>query len=134
MRSFVIAAFFLSVLSLGCASAPKEKIGPISGKSYDCKKPADAAEYEKECKTDERNKCMARIPGLPDSDRRLIDQGRIAIGMTRDEVRCSYGEPAQVNRSETRGGVFEQWIYGETQTGAVYLYFQNGILLSSHDG
>lgn len=134
MKPFVVLIFFLCVLFSGCASAPKEKIGPISGKAYDCKKPSDAAEYEKECKTDERNKCLAKLPGLTEPDRRLIEEGRISIGMTKEEVRCSYGEPVQANRSETRGGTFEQWIYGSTETGAVYLYFENGVLLSSHDG
>lgn len=48
------------------------------------------------------------------------------IGMSREEVRneTSWGEPRLVNRTTTKYGVNEQWVYGNGN----YLYFENGKL------
>ena len=99
MKTIFIFIFFVCLLIQGCATPKKEKIGPLTGKTYDCKKPSEAEEYKKECATDKRNKCMAKLPQLSESDKMLIEKGRVAIGMKNDAVRCSYGEPAQVNRN-----------------------------------
>lgn len=48
------------------------------------------------------------------------------IGMTMNQVlnKTSWGEPQSVNRTTTRYGVREQWVYGNGN----YLYFENGKL------
>ncbi|HAJ57258.1 MAG TPA: hypothetical protein DCL35_05755 [Candidatus Omnitrophica bacterium] len=131
---FSFFAVFAFVVLFGCATQKMEKTGPISGKAYDCRKPSEAAEYDKECAIDRRDKCMQELPALSESDRRLIKEGRIYIGMTDGAVRCAYGKPEDIIRSESPNGVFEQWVYGPGEDpGAVYLYFQDGILLSSHN-
>jgi len=60
---------------------------------------------------------------LSQKHRELILKGSICIGMTKDEVKASWGEPDDINRTITRWGVEEQWIYGNT-----YLYFENNKL------
>jgi hypothetical protein len=57
-----------------------------------------------------------------------IVAGQIALGMTPDMVRASWGKPDDINRSVGPWGVHEQWVYGYK-----YLYFEDGILTSWQD-
>lgn len=61
---------------------------------------------------------------------RLILQGKIRLGMTKEQVIASWGKPERVNRSVGTWGIHEQWVYG---TFGPYLYFENGILTSWQD-
>lgn len=61
----------------------------------------------------------------------LILAGKIAMGMTTEQVRASWGVPYRRNRSVGSWGVHEQWVYG-SYTGH-YLYFEEGILTSWQD-
>jgi superfamily II DNA or RNA helicase len=58
-----------------------------------------------------------------DEAQELIAARKIRLGMTADQVRQSWGKPEDINRSVTRWGVSEQWVYE-----ANYLYFDDGIL------
>jgi len=60
-------------------------------------------------------------------DWEMIAQGKVAIGMSEAEVRTSWGNPGDVNRSVGSWGVHEQWVYAGRYA---YLYFENGILTS----
>lgn len=53
----------------------------------------------------------------------LIDDGKISIGMTSDEVIESWGRANDINKTISVDGTHEQWIYD-----ANYLYFDNGKL------
>ncbi len=49
----------------------------------------------------------------------------VEIGMSQQAVlESSWGKPESVNRTTTRSGSREQWVYG----GRNYLYFENGVL------
>jgi hypothetical protein len=49
------------------------------------------------------------------------------IGMTSDEVRASlWGEPEDVNTTETADGTSEQWCYSDSR----YVYLDNGVVTS----
>lgn len=52
----------------------------------------------------------------------------VRIGMTRDQVinGTNWGKPQKVNRTTTRYGTSEQWVYGDGN----YLYFEDGVLTS----
>lgn len=68
----------------------------------------------------------------------LIGQHRIRIGMTRAQVRESYGSPSRTNRTVGRWGVHEQWVYEYNPlihpfVHANYVYFRDGILTSWQD-
>lgn len=56
--------------------------------------------------------------------------GKIFIGMTKQQVIESWGKPDDINRTVGRWGVHEQWVYGNYGT---YLYFEDGILTSWQD-
>lgn len=62
----------------------------------------------------------------PWSDRvwSAIEDQSVFIGMTANQARLAWGTPTSVNRTTTRSGTREQWVYG----GGNYLYFQDGIL------
>jgi len=59
---------------------------------------------------------------------RAIEKSEIYIGMTKEMVLMSWGSPKDVNRTITRWGVREQWVYDSQ-----YLYFENGKLTTIQD-
>jgi len=58
-----------------------------------------------------------------------IANKQVMLGMTADQVRESWGEPDDINRTTTRWGTSEQWVYGPSLE-AMYLYFDDGVLTS----
>jgi hypothetical protein len=74
-------------------------------------------------------------PELPSQVAGLILSGRIGLGMTDEQVRASWGQPRDKNRTVSVYGVREQWIYGSAKSYASsrYLYFNDGILTSWQD-
>ncbi len=50
---------------------------------------------------------------------------KVSIGMTKEMCQLSWGEPEKVNKTTTKNGIREQWVYY-----ANYLYFEDGILTS----
>jgi hypothetical protein len=63
-------------------------------------------------------------PAAAESCRQLIAQGKITIGMSAEEVRASWGEPLEINRTISGSGVDEQWVFGDQD----YVYFHNAVL------
>lgn len=66
----------------------------------------------------------------PTSAIEAIKNKRVFIGMNREQVVLSWGEPTNKNLTVTGKGTKEQWVYGIGD----YLYFRNGVLeaLQSH--
>lgn len=58
----------------------------------------------------------------------LIAENRFSIGMTKAMVIEAIGQPDDINRTVTTGGVSEQWIYGRT-----YVYFSGDRVTSFQD-
>lgn len=56
---------------------------------------------------------------------RIIAQGKVKIGFTKQMCIDAWGEPKDVNTTTTRYGKREQWVYYDS-----YLYFENGKLTS----
>lgn len=63
----------------------------------------------------------------------LIKNGKIRIGMTKEQARLSWGEPNSINRTVGSWGVHEQWVWEYKYSSNTYLYFENGILTSFQD-
>ena len=59
----------------------------------------------------------------------LIAKHSYQIGMNKEMMIAVMGKPLEVNRTVTRSGVHEQWVYDRTH----YLYFDNDILTSWQD-
>jgi hypothetical protein len=56
---------------------------------------------------------------------RTIDQEKVTIGMTDEQLRLSWGKPSTVNTTMTAGRQREQWVYGRD-----YIYVENGTVRS----
>lgn len=69
-------------------------------------------------------------PDWPEAVWDLIKDFRIAIGMTKDQVLLSWGQPKRVNRTILASGTYEQWVYGDT---GPYVYFESGIVTAIQD-
>lgn len=52
-----------------------------------------------------------------------VVRGKVVIGMPKNIVVMSWGEPDKINKSLYEGGATEQWVYRST-----YLYFEDGKL------
>lgn len=55
---------------------------------------------------------------------KAIELREVLIGMTREQVRRSWGEPGKVNSTIRAGGTSEQWVYRWPQGATSYLYFE----------
>lgn len=58
----------------------------------------------------------------------LILQGKIVIGMTKQQCIDAIGNPTRINRTTTAVTIYEQWVYSGR-----YLYFENGKLVTIQD-
>ncbi|MBD3293374.1 MAG: hypothetical protein GF393_10650 [Armatimonadia bacterium] len=77
--------------------------------------------------TDWRQEYIDAHPELDKRTALAIEHGRIFRGMTREEVRASWGPPLDINRSVGSWGVREQWVYGDARyTKPRYVYFKGG--------
>ena len=83
-----------------------------------------AAESEKRAK-EHREYIIAKYGETYGS---LILQGRVVIGMTKDQCIEALGHPTRINRTTTASRVSEQWVYSSR-----YLYFENGVLVTIQD-
>ena len=63
---------------------------------------------------------QALLQTLPASHQALIQQGRILVGFTPDEVYLAWGAPTHKSFTENTVGNAETWIYTITQTETYY--------------
>lgn len=83
-----------------------------------------AAESEKRAK-EHREYIIAKYGETYGS---LILQGRVVIGMTKDQCIEALGHPTRINRTITATMVYEQWVYDSK-----YVYFENDKLVTIQD-
>ncbi len=55
---------------------------------------------------------------------KLVNEGKVQIGMSTKMCRAAWGAPDDINRTVTKYGTSEQWVYGIGS----YLYFEDGKL------
>lgn len=72
-----------------------------------------------------RSEYVEANPGQPERAKSLILEGRVCLGMSSEQVLASWGPPIKRNRSVSRWGVREQWIYHN-----VYIYIEDGCVTS----
>ncbi|MCH2450559.1 MAG: DUF2845 domain-containing protein [Gracilimonas sp.] len=87
---------------------------------------------EKEKTSQRRSQFVNNNPQLNEEDKDRILNGYISIGMTKDMVRASWGEPDDINRTLRENYTREQWIYGSS-TNRKYIYFENNTLTTIQD-
>jgi hypothetical protein len=69
-----------------------------------------------------------RAKGWAASTTKAVIARQIKFGMSREQVRMSWGEPDDIHRTVIPGQVSEQWIYGRQ-----YVYFTNGTVTAWQD-
>jgi len=76
-----------------------------------------------------------RFPTWIDEICALVAAEELALGMTAEMARASWGRPSDINRSVGSWGVHEQWVYNALTRyhSARYIYFENGVLASWQD-
>lgn len=79
-----------------------------------------------------REEMINRHPEWPQGVQWKVRGGEIAIGMTEEQVKASWGKPNDYNRTVTKYGSREQWIYGVFPS-CTYIYFNDGVLTSWQD-
>lgn len=62
---------------------------------------------------------------LPE-DIAAIENGNLRIGMSKCAAMAVWGDPTKMKNQTDKGGVLEQWIYGDNKN----IYFQNGVITS----
>lgn len=73
-----------------------------------------------------RKAVLARRAEWGDDVCRLVIRKQVALGMTTDMVRLSWGLPNDIDQIEvTAKSTKERWIYGIPRRGAKYLWFKN---------
>ena len=85
-------------------------------------------------KIDEKNKRISSNTGIYYYESNKVDfpkrREEPKIGMTKSQVENStWGKPNKINRTTTKYGIHEQWVYDNHK----YLYFDDGILTSIQD-
>lgn len=63
---------------------------------------------------------------------RAIEDGKIMVGMTEEDVLEAWGRPTKVNTSLNASGRREQWVYRHTTSSTQYVYFQNGVMTGTN--
>jgi hypothetical protein len=129
MRPFLVAA--LAALLAGCAGSPyslaRGNPAELAAASVDqlCfayvfdRSPAVRAEIE-------RRELLSPL------DWQHAPRGTVVIGMTATGVRCSLGMPSAINRTATRGGTQEQWVYARGARRS-YVYIERGAVTAWQD-
>jgi len=65
-----------------------------------------------------------KYPNITKDIWNYIQNGKVKIGMTKQECELSWGKPKNINKTTIASGNSEQWVYGSSS----YLYFENHLL------
>lgn len=106
----------------------EERLPLYLGKFLDPTQQEYIAKREKETKQYFANQKKRMIAKYGKYWGKLVAEGQLEIGMTKQMCRDSWGEPESINRTSTRYGNHEQWVYT-----TIYVYFDNGKISAIQD-
>ncbi len=89
---------------------------------------ATYAEFINGLTTMQKEKFERLVPKYGKATAKMMVEGKVRIGWSKQMCRESWGEPDDINRTTGSWGTHEQWVYGEYDCD--YLYFENGVLTS----
>lgn len=128
--------------SIPCAGAVSEKVEihiPLNSQTTTPSTSSDQSEYfeerrqerlEREAKLIERSNDIRAERERQERYQRLIREKKVAIGMSPDQVRRSWGSPCNINRTISAHGNTEQWVYCYENARSDYVYFRDGEVTS----
>lgn len=86
--------------------------------------------FQEEVRTQKRLRYIEEHNEIDEKIKMAIREGKLIIGMNRDQAIASWGKPEKINRTVTRAGNTEQWVFGSF---GPFVYFENGILTAWQD-
>ena len=89
----------------------------------------EEAEYQSMLEKEEREYKASLIKKYGKKNALLILENAVQIGFTKEMCVEAWGEPYDINRTVTKNGVHEQWVYDIGR----YLYFDGNILTAIQD-
>lgn len=111
--------------------------GVVTADVYKCKEGGKEVYSDVPCLSGAEKIKITPASGNTAEDRswanNAILKGEVAIGMTENEVVRSWGKPDRVNRTISRRGSNEQWVYDRGGHKSQYIYLDNGIVSSLSD-
>lgn len=122
MKTKLIVAAVMTTLSF-----------PISAEVYKCGNVYQQSPCAGQVDTASPMKLNLKDTGNGDTRKlhgETLTRGTVMVGMTREDVIWSWGEPTKINDSFVAGSKHEQWVYDRGNFKAQYLYLENGILKS----
>lgn len=130
MKKYGIIIFVI-ITSVAFASSYSEDLELLaksrSGISPDMQATKDRLDAEAQERQAKLAEMKAEIDREAEAARKVLaakPDAKLGMSKTQVENHSNWGKPEYKNRTITRQGVFEQWVYGEGQ----YLYFENGKL------
>ena len=89
---------------------------------------AEKRERAETAKAEKERAAKIRAKGWPAAITKAVISRHIQFGMSREQVRLSWGEPDDIHRTVIPGRVSEQWVYGRQ-----YVYFTDGAVSAWQD-
>lgn len=72
-----------------------------------------------------------RILQITNNFKNIIENSRIAVGMTKEQVIRSLGEPLDIARYIYKWEEYEDWVYGNVlENNDKYVYFKDGVVIN----
>ena len=99
----------------------EERIPLYFGKFLDLEQQVYISKRENETKQYYSNQRKNMVAKYGKYWGKLVADGHLTIGMTKQMCKDCWGEPDSINRTSTRYNNYEQWVYSTT-----YVYFENG--------
>lgn len=108
---------------------------PAQGQVYRCAEGGRTVYSDKPCGDAAATQSVPVVPRAPPPSPTAQLQlealrGRVAVGMTREQVELAWGRPTKINSSAGSRGTSDQWVYRRSSASTSYVYFDNGIVTS----
>lgn len=72
-----------------------------------------------------REQYVDQNPLMSATTMQFILAGKVHIGMTKEQVKASWGDPSRITRSVTRYGETEQWVYRDSLDDGIHVLIFN---------
>jgi hypothetical protein len=82
----------------------------------------------------ERERARLYLQNHPDIDpvhKAAIEANVVVAGMTEEQVKAAYGEPIEMNLTQTKSGSRWQWVYRKSQR-LKFVYLEDGVVIGTN--
>jgi hypothetical protein len=125
-RKGAVFGWWVAIFLAGCTTQPTVAPPQASGPVDVFEAMQRERDYYKQQEQERRAQYVKDHPQLRPAFAQDILDGKVAVGMTPDDVKASWGKPGMINSSGGVNGSFDQWCYHDSS----FLYFTDGLLTS----